>query len=207
MPRVAASADPRRSATRRNACFVTGCHYRSSMYLVVMGMLALILTLSGPVCRLLTDPGQIIAAVAAATLLPGAVGLLVTRRVLHTLDRWPDVPSRGQAAFGRGMVALQALLAVCHGGVFAFTDWLPLCNRTPVVGAWPLVPALLALVPFLLSIVLIWLAVYGPIGPCGRSRWRCTFFAASRCGRCGRSSNTCSTTCDTRCCSSWSPCC
>ena len=130
------------------------------MYLVVIGMLALILTLSGPVYRLLADPGQIIAAVATATLLPAAVGLLVTRRVLGTLERCPDVPSRGQATFGRGMVVLQALLAVCHGGVFAFTDWRLLCDRTPVVGAWPLVPDMLALVPFLLSIVLVWLAVY-----------------------------------------------
>jgi STE24 endopeptidase len=130
------------------------------MYLVVIGILALILTLSGPVYRILADPGQILAAVAAATLLPPAVGLLVTRRVLRTLERYPDVPSHGQATFGRGMVAIQFLLAACHGGVFAFTDWQPLCDRTPVVGTWPLVPALLALVPFLLSIVLIWLAVY-----------------------------------------------
>lgn len=130
------------------------------MYLVVIGILALVLTLSGPVWGLVADPGWLAAAVATATLLPPAVGVVVARRVLRGLDADPEHPAVGQAAYGRGMVLIQALLAACHGGVMAATDWLPLCSRLPVVGGWPLVPGLTSLVPFLLSVSLVWVAVY-----------------------------------------------
>lgn len=130
------------------------------MYLVVIGILSIILTLSRPLYRLVTDPGWIMAAVAAATLLPAILGVLISRRVLRTLERTPENPARGQFVFGRGMSLVQALLAVCQAGVLLCTDWLPLCERTPVVGTWPLVPSLLALVPFLLSILLVWIVVY-----------------------------------------------
>jgi Zn-dependent protease with chaperone function len=130
------------------------------MYLVVIAILALVLTLSRPLYRVLEDPGLVMAAVAAATLLPGAIGLLVTRRVLRLLDRYPERPSRGQAAFGRGMLIIQGLLGLGHAGILLGTDWLPLCSRTPVIGTWPVLPAVQALVPFLLSILLLWLAVY-----------------------------------------------
>ncbi|MCK4343236.1 MAG: M48 family metalloprotease [Phycisphaerae bacterium] len=130
------------------------------MYLVVIGILAIVLTLSSPIYRLVAEPGLVIATAAAATLLPAVFGVLVTRRVLRKLDRHPQQPSRGQFVFGRGMTIIQFLLGACHAGVMLCTDWLPLCHQTPVIGTWPLVPGLLALVPFLLSIVLLWIVVY-----------------------------------------------
>ncbi len=130
------------------------------MYLVVIGVLALVLTLSGPIYRGVQGTGLTLAAVAGAIVLPPLVMLLVTRRTLRVFDDCPEQPSRGQAAYGRGMVLVQALLALGHGGTLLATDWLLLCGRVPVVGKWVLVPGLIALAPFLLSIVLVWLAAY-----------------------------------------------
>lgn len=130
------------------------------MYLVVIGILALVLTLSRPVYPLVQDPALVTVAVAVATVLPAVLGVLVARRAVRVLDAEPNHPSHGQAVFGRGMMFIQMLLAAGHGAVFACTDWLPLCDRTPIIGHWLVVPSLLALVPFLLSILLVWITVY-----------------------------------------------
>lgn len=130
------------------------------MYLVVIGILGLVLTLSRPIYRLVEDPRLVLVASAAATLLPALVGLWITRRVLRNLDDHPDQPSLAQGTLARGLVFLQALLMLCHGGVLVCTNWLPLCERVPVVGKWPLLPSLLAVTPFLLSVLLVWLALY-----------------------------------------------
>ena len=130
------------------------------MYLVVIGILGLVLTLSRPLYRLVDEPALVLAAAAAATLLPALISVPLARRVLRQLDLHPDQPSRGQTAFARGLVVVQGLLMVCHGGLIVCTDWLPLCERTPVVGTWPLVSGVLAILPFLGSVVLVWLAVY-----------------------------------------------
>ncbi len=130
------------------------------MYLVVIGILGLVLTLSRPIYRLVDNPSLVLAATTAATLLPVLAAWLATRKVLRTLDDRPEQPGLGQAAFARGLVILQALLAICHGSILVCTDWLPLCEHTPVVGTWPLVPAVLAVMPFLVSVLLAWLALY-----------------------------------------------
>ncbi len=130
------------------------------MYPVVIAILALVLTLSGPLYPLVRAPGLIAAAVAIATGLPAAVGLAVSGHVLRLLDRHPQQPSRGQAAFARGTTVLQFLLGTLHSAVLLCTDWLPLCARTPVVGTWPMIPGTLAVLPFLLSIGLTWAGLY-----------------------------------------------
>ena len=130
------------------------------MYLVVIGVLAIVLTISAPVYRLVADPTATLAAVAAVTLLPAVVGALVTRAVLRALERYPEAPSYGQAGFQRGMTLIQFLIAAGQAGVMVCTDWLPLCSRTPIVGTWILVPGVLSLVPLLLSIILVWIATY-----------------------------------------------
>lgn len=130
------------------------------MYLVVIGVLGLVLTVSSPPCSLVVTPGLVSVAVAVATLLPAVVGFVVARRAVCVLDREPDHPSHGQAVFGRGMSLIQLLLAAGHGAVFLCTGWMPLCEQMPVVGKWPIIPVLLALVPFLLSILLVWITVY-----------------------------------------------
>jgi len=130
------------------------------MYLVVIGVLSLILAFSGPPYQWVQEWGWVVAAVAGATLLPAGVAVLVCRRTLHLLDRNPADPGIAQFCFGRGMVLVQGVLALSHGAALCGTDWLRLCQRTPLVGAWPVVPGSLAAVPFLLSILLVWIATY-----------------------------------------------
>ncbi|MFQ5807363.1 MAG: M48 family metallopeptidase [Phycisphaerae bacterium] len=130
------------------------------MYLVVIGVLSLILAFSGPPYRLVSEPGWVVAAVAGATLLPAGVAMLVCRRTLRLLDRKPADPGVGQFCFGRGMTLVQGVLALLHVAVLCGTDWLRLCRRVPLVGDWPVVPGSLAALPFLLSILLVWIATY-----------------------------------------------
>jgi STE24 endopeptidase len=135
-------------------------YHPSDMYLVVIGILSIILTLSGPLYPWVTQTGQVLGAVAGATLLPPALALLVARRTVRLLDRYPDEPSRGQAAFNGGLGRLNLVLAVCHGGLLLATTWLTICNGLPVVAKWPAVPGCIALLPFLLSVLLIWIVIY-----------------------------------------------
>jgi STE24 endopeptidase len=130
------------------------------MYLIVIGVLSLILAFSAPPYRWVEEPGWVVAAVTGATLLPAGVAVLVCRRVLRLLDRSPADPGIGQFAFARGMMLVQGVLALAHAAVLCGTNWLPLCRRTPLVGEWPVVPGFFAAVPFLLSILLVWIATY-----------------------------------------------
>lgn len=130
------------------------------MYMIVIGVLAIVLTLSGPLYRLVAEPSLVMTAVAAATLVPPIFAWGLRGRVLYTLDRHPERPGRGQAVYGRGMTIAQWLLGICHAGLMLTTDWLRLVHRMPVVGDWPLIPGLMALTPFLLSIILVWVVVF-----------------------------------------------
>lgn len=130
------------------------------MYLVVIAVLSLILAFWEPPYRWVTEPGLVVFALTAATLLPATVAWFVCRRTLWLLDRNPADPGIGQFCFGRGMTVVQATLAVSHAAVLCCTTWLSLCRKVPLVGEWPLVPGVLAAVPFLVSIVLSWIATY-----------------------------------------------
>jgi STE24 endopeptidase len=130
------------------------------MYLVVIGVLSLILAFSRPPFGWVLEPGWVVAAVAGATVLPAGVAMLVARRTLRLLDRNPADPSIGQYWFGRGMTLVHVVLAVLHGATLSTTNWLWLCRQTPLVGDWLVVPGLLAAVPFLLSVLLVWIATY-----------------------------------------------
>lgn len=130
------------------------------MYLVVIGVLSLILAFTTPPYRWVTQPAWILACVVAATLAPAAVAWWVSRRTIGLLDRNPADPGIGQFSFGRGMLLVQVALGLAHGGVLACTDWPVICGKAPVVGAWPVAPGMLAGAPFLLSILLVWTAVY-----------------------------------------------
>lgn len=130
------------------------------MYLVVIGILSLILAFSGPPFRWIMDPAWVIACATTATLIPPAVAWLLTRRIISLLDRNPADPSIGQFAFGRGMIVVQIILGVLHACLISTTNWLKLCENVPVVGQWFVIPGLLAAIPFLASILLIWIANY-----------------------------------------------
>ncbi len=109
------------------------------MYLIVIGILSIVLTLTSPPYPWVTRAGWVIGAVAAATLLPPLLGAWAARRTLRMLDRQPEHPVRAQRSFGRGMAGVQALLGVGHAAVLLCTDWQPLCRQMPVVGGWPVV--------------------------------------------------------------------
>ena len=130
------------------------------MYLVVIVVLALILAFSAPPYAWVREPGWVMAATAGATLLPAAVAWFVCRRTLYLLDRSPADPSIAQFWFGRAMMLVRLFLTVVHAAVLCCTNWLRLCGGAPVVGTWPVVPGLLAAVPLLLSILLVWIATY-----------------------------------------------
>jgi STE24 endopeptidase len=130
------------------------------MYIVVIGIFAIVLTLSGPLVEWVTSPPWILVAVGGATLLPAILAAWVCRSVVRRLDRDPEHPARAQAAFRRGMLYVQVLLALAHGAVLLTTDWQRLCASVPVIGGWPAVPGVLALIPFVLSVLLVWTALY-----------------------------------------------
>jgi len=130
------------------------------VHVVVVGILALILTFTAPPYPWLRGPFATLGAAAAVTLIPAAAAWLLNRRVLRLFDEHAAMPSRAQAALGRGMAVIQGVLGVGHGALLLTTDWLELCYRLPVVGTWPAVPGLAALAPFLLTLVLVWSALY-----------------------------------------------
>jgi STE24 endopeptidase len=130
------------------------------MFLLVIGILSLVLAFPQAPYPWLRDPGWIMGAVALAALVPPGVAIIVSRRVVHLLDRHPDDPGIGQFFFGRAMTVIQALLGALHAALLLLTGWLMLCRQTPIVGGWPVAPGLLAVVPFLISIVLMWVATY-----------------------------------------------
>lgn len=130
------------------------------MYLVVIAVLSILLAFDAPPYALLRADGWIIAAVAGVTIAPALVAALTSRRALRQLNAHPDDPSYGQAALARGMTLVQTLLGVGHSALLAGTDWLRICRQTPWVGDWLVVPTLLAGVPFVVGVLLVWISLY-----------------------------------------------
>lgn len=134
------------------------------MQLVVIAVLSILLALSEPlpgwVLPWFTAPGPIFAAVAVATLLPPAYAWLMARRALAELEDYTDDPLRGQERFGSGMFRVQLMLAGLHSALLTTTGWMKLCNHTPHIGGWPLVGGMLAGLPFITSLMLVWIAIY-----------------------------------------------
>ena len=130
------------------------------MYIVVVAICAIILAFENPPYPLLRDTPWVLAAAAAAVLVPVICAAIACRRALRLIESHPDMPSRGQASFGRGMVTAQALLGLGNAALLLATDWLPLCHRTPLIGGWLIAPDMLAGLPFLISIILVWAVTY-----------------------------------------------
>lgn len=130
------------------------------MLIVVIGVLSLILAFPRAPYPWVRDPAWIIACTAIATLLPPALAMIAGRRAVNALNRTPADPSLGQYRYGRGMMMAQWSLGLLQGALVTMTDWLDMCGRAPWIPDWPMVPGLLAGLPLLLSIVLIWVAIY-----------------------------------------------
>lgn len=130
------------------------------MMLTVIAVLSLLLTFKDAPFVLIADKGYTLLAVAIAVVIPAAAAWLFSRRTLRLIDADPADPTIGQHALGAGVRIVHLLLATLHAFVISSTLWLDLCELTPVVGKWPMIPGLIAGVPFLVSVVLIWIAIY-----------------------------------------------
>lgn len=130
------------------------------MFLIVLGILSLVLALSRPLYPWVHEPCTVAVLLAIATILPALLGVIVTTIAVRMLDQRPDEPSRGQYFFHRGQGALQFLLGGMHAAILLATDWLILCGGVPGVGQWPAVPGLIATLPFLASVTLLWITLY-----------------------------------------------
>jgi STE24 endopeptidase len=130
------------------------------MFVVVILVLSIVLAFPVPLYCWVVDVPAVLVWAAVATLAPVAVAAVAARQTLRRLDRFPEDPNRGQTALMHGTRAVHGTLAAGQAGLLLCTSWLLLVARTPLVGHWPLVPALLAIAPFLVSTLLIWLVSY-----------------------------------------------
>lgn len=130
------------------------------MFLVVVAVLSIILAFGDAPLAVVTDPRWVVAAVAAATLFPAALASGVAWRARALFEHYPNEPRRGQNWMADVGDWIHYALGAAHAAVLCFTDWLGLCGRAPIIADWPAVPGLLACVPFLLSIALVWTALY-----------------------------------------------
>ncbi len=130
------------------------------MIIVVVAVCASVLAFEEPPYPWVMRTPYVLAAMAAAVLAPALLGAEVSRRALRLLDADPEQPVRGQTFYGRAMIAVHALLGAGHAGLLLCTGWLPLCTSIPVVGGWLVVPEVIAILPFLTSVVLVWVATH-----------------------------------------------
>lgn len=131
------------------------------MQLLVIAILSILLAFTGsPVPWRMRDPALIPTMAALAALLPGLVAWIVNRRAVRLIDQHINEPHHGQAALASGTLVLTVLIAALHGGLLMATDWMALCRQTPVVGQWLLAPGLIAATPFLITLLLVWVALY-----------------------------------------------
>jgi STE24 endopeptidase len=130
------------------------------MFLVVIGILSLILTFPAPPFPWLAARLPVFASVAVATLLPALVMHLGAGRAVRSFETHPEDPTWGQNTQSNWALAAQITLAICHGSLIACTRWLTVCERLPIVGDVPGLPGLVAAMPFLFSILLVWVVGY-----------------------------------------------
>jgi STE24 endopeptidase len=132
------------------------------MQLAVLAVLSLLLIFPEPPLPWVTSAEQIALLVALVTVLPAVVAMFAGRVALRRIDEYPNQPSYGQSAFASGMMVSESLLGVGHGVLLTMTDWLSLCRSIPMVGDWPFVPSMIAICPFLLAVVLMYVSSYLP---------------------------------------------
>ncbi len=152
LPRIA----PRGRMNRARTSHIIPSH----MYLVVIAILSLLLSLAGPYYPWIADRGSVLAAVGIVTALPVLVAAALTPAVLRRIEKQVEDPARGQTLLARGQTTVQTLIGLGHSALLLFTEWLTICRTLPYVGDLPLLPSLIAMTPFLLSIMLAWLVLY-----------------------------------------------
>lgn len=128
--------------------------------MIVIGIAAIVLSFSGPLYSLLSDVRWVLGAACAATAAPALIASWVRGRTIGALESYPADPGYGQRLFGRGMTVVLAFLASGHAALLLATAWLDVCRMIPIVGAWLVVPEIIATTPFLLAVILVWVAIY-----------------------------------------------
>lgn len=128
------------------------------MLLVVIAVLSIVLTFPASPYGWVTQPVWIVLSAVGAVVLPGLAAAGLNRRTLRLFDRYPENPSRGQAALGRGMTVQNGLILVTQLALLLLTDWLAWCDK--VCHGWIFLPGFLALTPFVAAIILDWTLLY-----------------------------------------------
>lgn len=129
------------------------------MQLVVILILSLVLALPDAPYPLLRGPVAVAGTLLFVTLLPAAFGLWVARRTLRALEAHPENPEPAQDWLSWGVTAVHALLAAGHGAALLGTVWIDLCMRALPL-ALPTAGGMLVALPFLVSVLLAWMALY-----------------------------------------------
>lgn len=130
------------------------------MYVVAIAICGIVLTLPQPVFNWLIRLDHVLWAVAAATVAPALFAAVAGRRAVKLLDRYPEDPGHGQEALARGIRVVSTLMILAHGAILVGTQWMPYCQVIPIIGRWPGVGGTLSVVPFLVSMLLVWVAIY-----------------------------------------------
>ncbi|MCA9243321.1 MAG: M48 family metalloprotease [Phycisphaerales bacterium] len=130
------------------------------MMMVTILILSLVLWLPQPFYVAVRDPGAVMAAVAIATLLPPAWAALMVRSAVKAIDENPEHPVVGQYRLATAAFTTQWLTAGLFAALLFFVPWLPMLERLKPIGAWPAVPGLLGMAPFILCLLLIWTVSY-----------------------------------------------
>lgn len=130
------------------------------MMMVTILVLSLVLWLPQPFYAVIHDPGAIMAAVAGATLLPPAWAALMVRSGVRAIDENPENPFVGQHRLATSAFTTQWLVALLFTALLMFVPWLPMLEKLKPIGAWPAVPGLLGMTPFLICLLLIWVVTY-----------------------------------------------
>lgn len=130
------------------------------MFAVVIVVLSIVLAFNRAVYRWVDDPTWVWAAVGIATLLPPIVAAGFSRCALRRIEARPAHPADGQAVAARGMQIVLLLLAFAHVGLLMTTDWLATCYHLPIIGDWIMLPGMIATLPFLTAVILVWIAMF-----------------------------------------------
>lgn len=131
-----------------------------AMLMVVLGVLSLVLAFPVPVVHGVTSPALVWSLVAVVTVLPAAVAWFLQRRVLRKLDADPEHPGDAHYRYIHSLQFTQWGLGLAHGGLLTATEWQNITRDLPVVGDWVLAPSTIAIIPFLIAVVLVWIAFY-----------------------------------------------
>lgn len=130
------------------------------MFIVVLAFFSLILALQRPLYPYLSGSGWAWACQAAAVLVPVFLAWRISAKTIRMLDRAPEDPSDAQYFHHRATTSLQLAIGGVHAAILLCTDWLTICYQNSAISDWPALPGLLASLPFLLTILLYWLALY-----------------------------------------------